>query len=110
MVNSMAGLRDFLIQRVSAVLLVIYTVFLVSYLVWHAPIDYMAWHGLFAYVPMKIATLLCLAALLLHAWVGMWTIATDYLKAFWVRFLFEIAVFLTLIACFFYGLLIVWGV
>ena len=74
------GLRDWLVQRVSAVVLAIYSIFLIGFFVLHSPVTYAAWSALFAHTWMKVFTLLTLASLVMHAWVGVWTILTDYIK------------------------------
>lgn len=104
------GLRDWLIQRVSAVLMIIYSVYLLAFIIMHPDLSYYEWHGLFAHILMKIFTLLVLLALLFHAWIGMWTIFTDYVKPFVLRFVLQMFVFLVLVCCFIAGLLILWGV
>src|SRR5690554_8228881 len=43
-----SGLSDWLVQRVSAVILVLYTVFIVLYLLLNPGLDYATWSGLFA--------------------------------------------------------------
>ena len=76
---SRSGLYDWMAQRVSAVVLAAYFIFLIGYLVANPGIGYAQWHELFASNWMRIFSLLALVALGAHAWVGMWTIATDYL-------------------------------
>jgi succinate dehydrogenase / fumarate reductase membrane anchor subunit len=104
------GLRDWLVQRVSAVVMAIYFTALVIYFLSHPHIDFVSWHALFAHSWMKVATILCVTALLFHAWVGMWTIFTDYVKIYGLAILLNVLVFLALAACFFWTLLILWGV
>lgn len=104
------GLRDWMIQRISALLMVIYTVLLMGFFLTHPDVSFADWHGLFSSHWMKIITLLVLASLLYHAWVGMWTIMTDYVKPFVICFAINTIVLLLLIAFFFEGLLILWGI
>lgn len=104
------GLTDWLIQRVSAIVMVIYSVGLLSYVVMNSPIDYTDWHSLFSYGWMKLATIMVIVSLLFHAWVGMWTVFTDYIKPFLLRFILQVAVFLSLVGFFFASLMILWGV
>lgn len=42
-----SGLSDWLMQRVSAVILALYTVFIVAYLLFNPNLDYYTWSGLF---------------------------------------------------------------
>ncbi len=104
------GLRDWVIQRVSAVVMTVYTIGLVLFLVMNSRVEFADWHGLFSHWWMKLATLLCVLSLLLHAWVGVWTVLTDYIKPFVLRLILEVLVYLALITFFFATLLILWGV
>ncbi len=103
------GLRDWLIQRVSAWVLAAYTVFLLGYFMCHSPLTYAQWHALFTCPWMKIASLLALLSVLLHAWIGIWTVLTDYIKCSCWRLFLEIIVFLLLLSYFAWGILIVIG-
>lgn len=98
------GMHDWLIQRVTAVLLAAYTLFLIGYLMLHSPLQYADWHALFSHVFMRIFTFLSLLSVVYHTWIGMWTIFTDYLKCPWLRLTLQILVILVLIGC------LVWGV
>ena len=46
-----SGLSDWLMQRVSAVILALYTVFVVAYLLFNPNLDYYTWSGLFEPLP-----------------------------------------------------------
>lgn len=103
------GLKDWLIQRVSAVYLLGYTLFLFGYAVLHSPFDYTQWSLVFQCQIVKIATVLALLMFLLHAWIGIWTVTTDYLRHTWLRLSIQTLVALFLSAQFIWGLTIVWG-
>lgn len=107
---SHAGVRDWMIQRLSAVVMAVYSLFLIGYLLFHPDLSFADWHTLFSGLFMKVATLVFLLSLLFHAWIGMWTILTDYVKPAVLRFCLEAVIFLSLVACFFWGLLILWSV
>lgn len=103
------GLRDWSIQRISALILAIYSIGLVGYVLFHSGLTFAQWHGLFSFSWMKVSTLLFTAAVLWHAWIGMWTIFTDYVKPFALRATLNTLVILSLIALFFWMLLILWS-
>jgi succinate dehydrogenase / fumarate reductase membrane anchor subunit len=103
------GLRDWLIQRVSAVVLAVYFIFLFVYLCLHPQLTYVEWENLFANPVMKTGTLLALLSLLVHAWIGIWTVTTDYLKSMPLRITIQMLVLLGLLGLFFWGILILWG-
>ena len=114
---SRSGLYDWMAQRVSAVVLAAYFIFLIGYIVAHPGLEYAQWHELFAHNGMRIFSLLALVALGAHAWVGMWTIATDYLtpmalgkSATAIRFLFQAVCGVAMFAYFVWGVQILWGI
>ena len=74
-----SGVYDWIIQRVTAIVLAVYTVFLVGYLLANPELTFQQWNDLFACTAMKIFSLAALISICAHAWVVMWTIATDYL-------------------------------
>lgn len=104
------GLRDWLIQRVTAVVMIVYALVLAGFFLTHPNVAYYEWHGLFRSQWMKIGTVLVMLALLYHAWIGMWTIFTDYIKVVWLNWVLQIVVILALIAFFLETLLILWSV
>jgi succinate dehydrogenase / fumarate reductase membrane anchor subunit len=87
-----------------------YSVGLIAYVVATPNLSFAEWHGLFSQGWMKVATLLVILCLLFHAWVGMWTVYTDYVKPFVIRCLLNTITFFALAACFFWGLMILWSV
>jgi succinate dehydrogenase membrane anchor subunit len=105
-----SGLRDWLIQRLSALLMAVYLIGLVSYLLTHPGISFAEWHHLFAQNWLKVLTILVLLSMLWHAWVGMWTIFTDYIKSSVVRLILHTIVFFLLAAFFIWGVMILWSV
>ncbi|TWI53490.1 succinate dehydrogenase subunit D [Pseudomonas duriflava] len=114
---SRSGLYDWMAQRVSAVILAIYTLFLLGYVVLHPNMSFEQWHALFSNGWMRIFSLLALVSVGVHAWVGMWTISTDYLTpmalgkgATVVRFLFQAVCGVIMFALFVWGVQILWGV
>lgn len=104
------GLTDWLIQRVSAIVMAVYSTALVVFLLTHMNLSFDEWHQLFSNIWIKIATLLFLLSLLFHAWIGMWTIFTDYVKPYVLRLALHVIVLLALVAFFFEGALILWSV
>jgi len=75
------GVRDWLLQRGSAVILGFYTAFVCTFLLLHPELSYAAWRELFAAAWMRFFSSLALLAFVAHAWVGVWIICTDYLTA-----------------------------
>lgn len=75
------GLRDWLAQRITAVIMMVYTALIVSALIGVRHWDYWQWKALWQVPVVRYATLLFLVSLLLHAWIGMRNIFMDYVKA-----------------------------
>lgn len=105
---SRSGLMDWLAQRCTAVVIGVYAVFMLAYLIGHAPVTYQAWQGLFASIWMQISTVLVLLAILWHAWIGLWTVFTDYIKNAAVRLLIEVLVILLLLGYLVWVIEILW--
>jgi len=71
-----SGLYDWLMQRVSAVILLAYFLY-VGWVV-ACGVDYGAWKELFSLTWMRVFSMLALVSLVVHAWVGLWSVFTDY--------------------------------
>ncbi|GIX30817.1 MAG: succinate dehydrogenase hydrophobic membrane anchor subunit [Porticoccaceae bacterium] len=114
---SRSGLSDWLLQRLTALILAAYTLFLVGYLALHPDLDYAAWARLFAGLPMKLFTLAAAVSLAIHAWIGLWTVLTDYVTerllgpvATPLRLALEIAMILVNLGFAVWAIDILWGV
>jgi len=105
-----SGLYDWIIQRLSAVILALYTLFLLGFVIASPDLQYSQWQGLFAQAWMKVFSLVALIAICAHAWVGMWTISTDYLKKTAVRFGFQLVCAGFLFVYLVWGIDILWSV
>ena len=74
-----SGLYDWLIQRVGAAVLAAYTIFITAYLILNPDLTYEQWHALFGQLWMRVFSLLALFSFISHAWIGLWSVLTDYL-------------------------------
>ena len=111
------GVHDWLVQRVSAVILLAYFVFLAIYVGRNPELTYLQWQSLFASTWMRAFSLMALLSLCAHAWIGMWTVFTDYLTsnvlgqaATVVRLLFQLLCLLVLFAYFVWCVKILWSI
>lgn len=91
------GLRDWLAQRVTAVVMAVYTVLFLVVLASLPQLDYANWKALWTMPVMRYATVLFMAALLVHAWVGVRNIFMDYIKPTGLRLVLYVAVILALV-------------
>jgi succinate dehydrogenase membrane anchor subunit len=103
------GLRDWLAQRVTAIVMLVYTVLLVIAFLRLPRFDFESWHAMWMAPWMRYATLLAMASLLYHAWVGMRNIFMDYVKPTGLRLAFHIATILALVAYGAWSVQILWG-
>ncbi|HNQ03711.1 MAG TPA: succinate dehydrogenase, hydrophobic membrane anchor protein [Thiobacillaceae bacterium] len=103
------GVDMWLVQRASAVYMACFIpAFLV--LAWgRMPLDYAAWRGLFAPLAMKLAMLLFVFSLLVHAWVGLREIFIDYLHVLVLRLGLYFAFWTMYAACLAWTVDILWG-
>lgn len=112
-----SGTFDWLYQRVTAVILALYTLFIVGFIFLSKDFGYESWSTLFAQRWMRVFTLLALLSTVAHAWIGLWSVVTDYItnrlmgpKATFLRLVLE--VLLAAVAVFYmaWGIEILWGV
>ncbi len=103
------GLRDWLAQRVTAVVMVIYSVIFLALLLKMPQFDYDSWRAVWGGSLMRYATLLFLLSLFLHAWIGMRNIFMDYIKHSGVRLTLYVLVILALVAYGAWAVQILWG-
>ena len=104
------GVSDWLVQRVSSVILAAFTVFMVGFFLATPDFTYTAWAGLFSNIWVKMFALLAVLAFAAHAWIGLWTVLTDYIKPTGIRIALQLFVALVLFIYFVIAFRAVWGV
>ncbi|ALD91118.1 succinate dehydrogenase, hydrophobic membrane anchor protein [Cupriavidus gilardii] len=104
------GMKEWLVQRVTAVVMVIYTVVLAVAFLLSNGASYEGWAGLFANQWMKILTFVTILSLLYHAWIGVRDIWMDYVKPMAVRLVLQVLTILWLVGCAGYAAQILWRV
>ncbi|NMP32741.1 succinate dehydrogenase, hydrophobic membrane anchor protein [Thalassotalea sp. M1531] len=115
MVNNAAtvgrsGVHDFILLRASALVLAAFVLFLAGFFAFTPEVTFDVWKGLFANLCMKVFALVSLFALLIHAWIGIWQVLSDYVKKAFLRGTLQFFFSVTLLSYFVAGFLIVWGV
>ena len=103
-----SGSRDWFLQRASAVILALYSLVILGFFLTR-DVNYDTWHCFMTSLPMKIFTLVSILALVFHAWVGMWTVFTDYVKSSGLRLVLQIAVVAMILVYLVWGIIIFWG-
>ncbi|AKC32194.1 succinate dehydrogenase, hydrophobic membrane anchor protein [Candidatus Pantoea carbekii] len=104
------GIYDWLLLRISAVLISFYILYITVFLIIKYPLTYNIWCKFFAYYFTKIFTLLTLCAILLHGWIGMWQVLTDYVKPIAIRLVLQFIIMIILLFYVIYGVIVVWGI
>lgn len=104
-----SGVHDYILLRASAVILLAYILYLVGFFV-SADITYQVWTGFFALAFTKVFTLLALVAMLVHAWIGIWQVLTDYVKCTLLRGSLQFVLTTIALAYVIFGFVILWGV
>lgn len=79
------GLGLWLLQRASALVMAVFLPLFLVHALSATPLDHAAWQGLFGSLTVKVGSLLFIAALLLHAWIGLREIFIDYLHPMAIR-------------------------
>jgi succinate dehydrogenase / fumarate reductase, membrane anchor subunit len=102
------GMRDWLSQRVTAVLMALFTVVLLVQLLLPGPLGYARWAGIFAAQWMKVLTFVVIVSLAWHAWVGVRDIWMDYVKPVGVRLALQVFTIVWLVGCAGWSVQVLW--
>ena len=103
------GTRDWLSQRVTAIVMTLYTALLLAIVLWHGGMDYPTWKALFAGATFRVLSFLFMTSLLVHAWVGVRNILMDYAKPVSVRITLQVVVVCVLVAYAGWTVQVLWG-
>lgn len=103
------GLRDWLAQRITAIVMTLYTLLFVAVVAGMPQFDYVHWKALWAAPLMRYATFLFMASLAVHAWVGVRNIFMDYIKPVGLRLALHVVVILALVGYAAWSIQILWG-
>jgi succinate dehydrogenase / fumarate reductase membrane anchor subunit len=108
--TSNRGLRDWIVQRLTAVYMACYILLLFFYLLFNPHLNFFQWKLLFTIGWFQAASIVFVISLMWHAWIGVWTIITDYVKIPKLRLLIQSLVILYLLAFLAIGIAVVWSV
>lgn len=104
------GLRDWLAQRLTAVVMLVYAgAFGFFFLTAAGAMSFALWKALFAATWVKVFTTVTLLALLWHAWIGVRDIWMDYVKPLGLRVMLHTLTILWLVGSLVYMVKVVWG-
>jgi succinate dehydrogenase / fumarate reductase membrane anchor subunit len=104
------GVKDWLAQRVTAIIMVVYTLILLGTFLTAQNFTYEGWASLFSRQWFKLFSAVTFFGLFYHAWVGMRDIWMDYVKNAGIKLTLQIATVLALIAYAVWTVQILWSV
>ena len=110
LVGAHYGLKDWVIQRATAIIMAVYTVIFFAAVLVVGPDSFDSWRGIFANGFMKFATFLCFISLSYHAWIGIRDIWMDFVKPDGLRLLLMIATAAALVGYTGWAVQILWRI
>jgi succinate dehydrogenase / fumarate reductase, membrane anchor subunit len=113
---SQSGVTNWLVQRVSALVMTAYIVFITVYLLANPDISYAQWSELNSLLSMRLFSLLTMASIASHAWIGIWCVLTDYVterllgpKADIIRKVLQVCMIAVILIYLVWAIDILWG-
>jgi succinate dehydrogenase / fumarate reductase, membrane anchor subunit len=104
------GLRDWLAQRITAIVMALCSVVFAGYALSQGPFGYEQWKALFSHGVVRVLALMFFLSLYFHAWVGVRDILMDYVKPAGWRLALEVSVILALAGYTIWTVSILWSV
>ncbi|HEY6086685.1 MAG TPA: succinate dehydrogenase, hydrophobic membrane anchor protein [Burkholderiaceae bacterium] len=102
------GFRDWLAQRVTALLMALFTLVLVAQLLFGPKLGYERWSAIFSAQWMKVLTFVVIVSLLYHAWIGMRDVWMDYVKPVGVKLALQVFTLSWLVGCAGWAVQVLW--
>ena len=114
---SSSGLSNWMLQRVSALIMTAYLIFMVAYFFVNPSPSYDQWLSLHSTLAMRIFSLLTILSIATHAWIGVWCVLTDYItvrligpKATPIRMFLQLAMIAVILFYVVWTVDILWGI
>ncbi|MCS0591259.1 succinate dehydrogenase, hydrophobic membrane anchor protein [Massilia norwichensis] len=104
------GMRDWLAQRLTAILMAVFTIVLLVSFLTGQNFTYEGWAGLFARQWFKLFTMVTFFGMFYHVWVGVRDIWMDYIKPVGIRLTLQTLTLLWLLGCAAWTVQILWSV
>ncbi|MEO6408715.1 MAG: succinate dehydrogenase, hydrophobic membrane anchor protein [Burkholderiaceae bacterium] len=102
------GLRDWLSQRITSVVMALFTLAVVVQVLLPGAMGYDKWAGIFARQWMKVLTFVAIVSLLIHVWVGMRDVWMDYVHSLGGRLLLQALTIVWLVGCAGWAIQVLW--
>ncbi|MGB5447250.1 MAG: succinate dehydrogenase, hydrophobic membrane anchor protein [Psychromonas sp.] len=104
-----SGVHDYVLLRATAIILLAYVFYFIGFVTF-ADITYSTWVGFFSSTLTKVFSLFALIAMLVHAWIGIWQVLTDYIKCSALRAVLQFLLTSVAFIYVLFGFVILWGV
>lgn len=111
-----SGLADFIIQRITAVIIGVYSVVVTLFFLGNPNLDHGELTTWFGGIGMQIFTTAAVLSTAAHAWIGLWTVGTDYLmpgqigpSATSIRFVYQLGCIVILFVYVLWAMKLVWS-
>src|SRR5690554_5754642 len=109
------GTVDFIVQRVTAVIMIVYTLILFFGYLFTSDMDFNGWRGLFTFsvgaLPLgQLLATLAFLSVCWHAWIGMRDLWMDYVRLAGLRLLMQTMTILWLVGTVVYFVKILWSI
>lgn len=104
------GLRDWLGQRITAVVMALYTLILVAAILMTPSMTYESWRALFSGGFMRFVTFVFFVSLFYHVWIGVRDIFMDYIKPIGLRLALQVITIVLLLGYACWAVIILWSV
>jgi succinate dehydrogenase / fumarate reductase membrane anchor subunit len=102
------GLKDWIAQRATAIVMAVYTVIIGAAILIVRPDSFETWRELFSCGVIKFATFLFFLSLFYHVWIGVRDIWMDYVKSTAVRLTLHVLTILALVGYAGWAASIIW--
>lgn len=102
------GLRDWLAQRVTALLMALFTLAVIVQVLLPGEMGYDKWAGIFSRQWMKVLTFVVIVSLLYHVWIGMRDVWMDYVKPVGVKLALQVFTIVWLTGCAGWAIQVLW--
>ena len=103
------GWQDWLAQRITAVIMLLFSVVFLGFLIVKGSVSYADWKALFSSQLFRVLAVLFLFSVFYHAWIGIRDVLMDYIKPTGIRLTAQVAVLLFLVSCAIWSVAILWG-
>lgn len=102
------GSMDWLAQRVTAVLMTLFTLIVIVHLLLPGELGYERWAGIFAAPWMKALTFVTIVAIGYHGWIGVRNVLMDYVKPVGTRLAIQVLAIVWLVGCGGWAVQVLW--